>query len=739
MTRKYFLLTLAAWLLCSMSALAIPADPTPVTITQPDGSTVTVRAHGDEFFHYTATTDGFTVIKNEDGYYTYACVRDGQLTASDQLAHDPSQRTAAEQSLLAITPRHLTTNVMQLAASQMLNRRNSVMRRVGADGHMDYDKFRGLIILINYNDKSFAMDDAQSFYDGMVNTKGYSGYTASNGRQVRCPGSVRDYFCDNSMGIFDPVFDVVGPVTVPYSCTYPQSTSNSDAVFLAALDSIDGEVDFSQYDSDGNGEVDMVFFLVAGFSANFGGNDAGYLWPHMYYLWNAPQHDGMSFGLYACSTEIYGWENYYYDTNGIGTFCHEFSHVLGLPDLYDTDYTGSGGESNDPGDWDVMASGSSFNVGRSPVGYSLYERYALGFATPVVIDGPGAYSMKAINESNMGYRLNTPVDKEFFLLETRRQTGWDKYLPGEGMLVARVDSTSDNVWWMNTVNANPAHMYYELLRAGGGGNSAGDPFPGQSRVTRLDNYTTPSLQCWSGEFNEYGIEGISWDTDSAIVFTVFADTTIQSIIEDFEQMPVSTAKSTQGVQGVYAKWDFTKCGVAEPSEAGNCNGKHGVAMTSPSRIATSGVLNHKAIMVSYTIYNPTSMEAHFQLTYSVDSGATWITPGAGYLAVDASEVQTCTVNLPTDAPVMLRINQTSGSNKSKCYLDDIVIHYNGMWNEEITGDVNGDGEVTLADANAVIDLIINGGYSVAADVNGDGEVTLADVNAVIDIILGYAG
>ena len=135
----------------------------------------------------------------------------------------------------------------------MLGSRNSAMRRVGADGLMDYENFRGLIILVNYTDKKFSMSEPDAFYDDMVNTHDYTGYTLNN-RPVRMTGSVRDYFYDNSNHIFDPHFDVVGPVDVPYSCRYPQSTSRADVIFNAALAALDDDIDYSDYDTDGDEE-----------------------------------------------------------------------------------------------------------------------------------------------------------------------------------------------------------------------------------------------------------------------------------------------------------------------------------------------------------------------------------------------------------------------------------------------------------------------------------------------------
>ena len=724
-------------LLC-LVARAIPADTTPIKVTQPDGTTITIVLHGDEFFHYTTTSDGYTIIKNTAGYYTYARLDGERLVASDRIARDPTQRSAADRSVLSGLPKGLISNEMAQTGAKRLNQRNSTMHRVGADGLMDYENFRGLIILINYTDKHFSMSNAGDFYDDMVNTHDYTGYTLNN-RFVPMTGSVRDYYYDNSNHIFDPHFDVMGPVNVPYPCRYPQSTSRCDVIFRAALDSIDSQVDFSQYDTDGDGYVDMVFFLVAGYSANYSGNDEDYLWPHMYYLFNMPGRDGVQFGLYACSTEIAGWEGYYSSVNGIGTFCHEFGHVLGLPDLYDTDYSGSGGESLNPGKWSIMAGGSGDNFGRNPVGYSLYERYALGFTAPQLLDEAGDYSLPPIDESNLGYRLDTPNPDEFFLIENRQPGKWDKFLPGHGMMVARVDSSETYVWWQNTVNCNPNHMYYEILRAKYiGQDSEYDPFPGAGEVTSITNFTNPSITTWDKSFNDLILMNIA-EQDGFIHFQLQPDTSILNIIEDFELMPVTSNENAKNVRGVYTHWNFSKCAVTSP-EDGQCNGSHAVGMKKPSMIATAEPLNIIPYAVHYTVFNPTTSSANFKLTYSVDSGKTWMDPANNVLTVEAKSSRSATFNLPIDAPIMFRINQTSGSAKLCCYLDDIKLYYQDTWGPAvIMGDVNGDGEVNIADVSMVIDIILSGDVEIeagkAADVNNDGEINISDVNTLIDIIL----
>jgi len=724
-----------------VSLKAVPADPTPIQVTQPDGSTLTIKLHGDEFFHFTSTVDGYTVVKNMAGYYTYARLDGDRLVASDRIARNADQRTVADRAALAGIPKGLTSRSMVQSGTRMLNRRNSAMRRVGSDGMMDYDNFKGLIILINYTDKKFTMPDANAFYDDMVNTHDYTGYTLRN-RVVRMTGSVRDYYYDNSNQQFDPHFDVVGPVNVPYKCTDQQSTNNSAEIFDSALAAVDDDINFADYDTDGDGFVDMVFFLVAGLSANYGGNNEAYLWPHMYYLYYATPRDGVRFGLYACSTEIAGWEGYYSDVNGIGTFCHEFGHVLGLPDLYDTDYTDSGGESLNPGQWSIMSGGSGNNFGRNPVGYSLYERYALGFTTPTLLQEDGEYLMSALDVSNGGYRLNTPNENEFFLIENRQMGKWDRFLPGHGMMVARVDSTDERVWWQNTVNCDPKHMYYELLRSHyNGQDSDHDPFPGADGVTSITNFTNPGLLTWDRSFNDYAIYHITEHDGGIISFTLERDTSILEIVEDFEVMPATSNMSAKQVQGVFTCWNFSKSAVTDAAPADQCNGHKAVAMKKPSMISTSEPLNIIPYAVRFTIFNPSNSKANFKFTYSVDSGKTWLDPNRGIVTIEAKSVQTNTVNLPTSALIMFRINQTSGSDKVNCYLDDIKLYYKETWAPEfVTGDVNGDGEVNIADINEVLDIILSNDFTgrsfmARADVNDDGEINVADINMIINLIV----
>lgn len=743
---KKTLLLLAMGIL-SLVSQAVPADPTPSKVTQPDGTTLTVVLHGDEFLNYLTTSDGYTVVKNKAGYFTYARLDGNQLVAGDRIARD--NRTAADNAYLAALPKGLKSKSMVERGSKMLNHRNEVLRGIGHGGHMDYSKFRGLIVLINYTDRKF--DDyvpsnytPQDFYEQMINGHDYKGFTLPAGTKVECMGSVRDYYYDNSFQQFDPHFDILGPVDVPFACTDAHQF-NCDSIFFAALEALDPEVDFSQYDTDEDGTADMVFFLVAGHGSDYSANNRDYLWPHMKDFTDSPVLDGVNFKLYACSTNMIGEENEYYivynNVAGIGTICHEFSHCLGLPDFYDTDSDGSGGVNHAyPLTWSIMASGFKNNNGRNPAGYSLYERYALGFAQPTLIDAEGTIELPALEKSNMGYRLNTANENEFFLIENRQRIKWDKNLPGPGMLIFRVDSTNVEVWENNLVNANPNHNYYELLRANFNGmnDSPRDPFPGTTNVTSITNATQPSLRTWDGKLSHYALMNIA-EADSIITFDVIIDKS-KSSIEDFEKMPVGATLNERGVAGVYANWDFYNCAVVDTAQVGN---GHVVAMRNGSYFNTAENLNKIPKVVRFKIYNPTSTGVMITPQYSTNNGGRWkgldTYPYDVYVTAGSTAEATIT-SLPTNAPIMLRLKQTSGSSSEYCYIDDIEICYEETWEPEfVLGDVNDDGFVNIADVTGLIDYLLNNDASLinmnAADVSADGMINISDVTDLIDMLL----
>lgn len=498
------IISLLALLLWQGAVMAVPAWPSVTQARQPDGTTLNIRLHGDEYLHYCTTADGYTIIRNAQGYYVYAEeLANGELAATNRVAHDAAQRTEEEQTWLQSRTKYQKPKMSEKSTRMRIaegRRRSQAMasRRALARNRApryDYKNFRGLILLVEYKDRPFSSNEYADILDKMVNSENYTGYDDSEYGVYS--GSVRDYFSDNSNHLFTPHFEVVGPIPIDFSQYDANSNSSTDFYKLAqaAITDADLYVDFSKFDGDRDGKVDLVYFIFSGISAHYGDNDKRLLWPHAYAL--SPngkiECDGVEIDRYACSTELLGEnENYVYE--GIGTICHEFSHVLGLPDLYDSDEEESGGKSNDPSDWSLMASGGHLNYGRTPAGLGLFERWVMGFATPETITETGTYQIQPVGTSNSGYRMNSAVDGEFFLMEYRHPIyKWDKYLPGQGMLVYRVDSTDVAPWNENKVNADPEHNCYELIRAGGGqGATSSDPFPGAFKVTKLGNKTEPA-------------------------------------------------------------------------------------------------------------------------------------------------------------------------------------------------------------------------------------------------------
>jgi M6 family metalloprotease-like protein len=732
--------------LVAVAANAVPAVPHPINVTQPDGTNLTIKIVGDEFFNYHTTVDGYTLVRDESGYFVYALSENDNLVASKVIAHNQGERTASESQFVGSLKKGLFSKVDARAGKQKRAAVDAATKAAGAKAaQYDYNNFRGLIVLVDYNDLQFTRSDAQDFYYHMANEANYTGFVNEDGTPNpygECTGSVRDYYYDNSQGRFSPTFDVVGPVHLNnYSVDDHNKWDNTGEIWAAALNQVNSQVDFTQYDGDNDGNIDMIFFIGAGSGSNSDGSST-HLWPHKSDLyWEYVILDGKRARTYACSTE-YLYDMYYGILDGIGTICHEFSHVLGLPDLYDTDYESGGGQSQHPGDWDIMSGGSYQNYSRTPVAYSLYDRYSIGFANAQIINNLGEYSLNQIGSSGEGYILNTPENNVKFYLENRQNTKWDTYAPGHGMLICRVDSTNISVWDSNDVNCNPSHNYYVLLRAGNGTGyeQADDAFPaGASFIT---NTTTPNLRTWNGLACEYVITNIR-EQDGVIYFNVGNDSSLQSVVEDFEEMPVVADPPSDDVQGVYTKWKFVNSYVTNPG-SDYCNGEHAAVMKKPSALTMTEDVRYVSYMVTFNAYNSSTTQAKFILYCSTDKGNTWNAVanqnGETTTTVGANSNSTLQYTFNMDVPARYRISMSAGASTYKAYVDDFTIHYTDVIpdTEPKPGDVNGDGNVTAADITVLYNFLLNGDVSdlVNGDQNHDGIITSNDVTSVYNILLG---
>lgn len=452
-------------------AQAVPAYRGWVTKSQPDGTTITVRQGGDEYYHYWENEAGQQVRLGDDGYWQVVGATPTPATVAERRASNPIYRS-------------------KMAAIDA-DAANGPARAVGTKNLAP----RGLFILVNFSDKSFNASNTQAAMNDMMNAESYT----YNG----AVGSARKYFIDQSNGAYTPTFDVVGPVTLTKATSYYGSNKNGEQgedmyagdMIIEACKLADSQfgVDFTRYDNDNDGKVDFVYVIYAG-KGEADGGAASTVWPHNWTLSSARYYgnctysasqckvDGKTIDNYACSGELNGSTN---RRAGIGTLCHEFSHVLGLPDFYDTNYSTNYNNSLTPGDWDIMDGGSYNGSGNCPPNYSVWEKYFFGWTTPRILNAPANITLTTgysdsyqINSTGSLGAWNSTATQ--YYIENRQQTGWDKSLPGHGMLVWKVMYNS-SAWTGNTPNNTANNPRYTVVSAKGTAKVQGtnyDTYPG---------------------------------------------------------------------------------------------------------------------------------------------------------------------------------------------------------------------------------------------------------------------
>ena len=429
---KKILLTLMLMTL-TMSMMAVPAKKGLwKTLPTDDGSQVKAMLVGDEFGHYWKGADG----------RRYA-LADGQFKELPATAMEAgAQRRAKAQQHRAA----------RLVGANSLSADGRMMAQRRAANPAHFGKKKGLILLVNFKDLKFQTNHNQALYNNVANT---SGYTDKNGFK----GSVADYFKDQSRGQFELTFDVVGPVTVSKNAKYyGENDENGDdkhpeeMVVEAIKLAKDLVTDWSVYDWDGDGEVDQVMIIYAGEGEADGGSEDT-IWPHEWELVYVGKDfdvvDGIKINTYAVANEGYQGENNLM-INGIGTVCHEFSHCLGLLDMYDVSYSGNYGM----GEWSLMDGGTYNGNGFVPSGYTSYDKYCVGWIEPTELtSAQEVKNMRALTDADDVYIIkNAAHPDEYYLLENRQQKGWDAYTPAKGMLILHVDY-DPMIWYYNLINS----------------------------------------------------------------------------------------------------------------------------------------------------------------------------------------------------------------------------------------------------------------------------------------------
>lgn len=472
---------------------AVRAYPYPVNITQPDGSTLTIRLYGDEFRSFRTTEDGYLIKQSAAGYYNIALIDNtGEIVATNIKAKDVQKRSQQDIKLLESIAKPDVNALLQKAKTSYRKAPAQTLTTEIQKVYPCSGTPKSLIILVNFQDLAFVVSNPQVSFTNLLNQEGYS----TNGGT----GSARDYFRSASYGQFNPQFDVVGPLLLPQNYAYYGANDSQgndlrpqQMVIDACKAADNAGVDFTQYDTDNDGYVDNIFIYYAGYNEAENGPE-NTIWPHR---WNLPNTttkcDNKIIFDYACSSELRGSTG----TNmcGIGTFVHEFGHVLDLPDYYHTD---------DPDKstldyWSVMDMGPYLNLGRTPPTYSAYDRFYLGWLSPQQVSSPSNLELLPLyqgltppaNKEKQSYLLSAtthnllganPSPKEFFMVEYRKKTGWDAYLPGEGMLIWHIDF-DQTAWYNNSPNnytgtsqTSSSHMRVYLQPLSGSSTTPGSAF-----------------------------------------------------------------------------------------------------------------------------------------------------------------------------------------------------------------------------------------------------------------------
>lgn len=503
-------------LIGTATAVAVPAKRTPFTVTQPDGTTLTLRLYGDERMHFLLTDDDKIVVEDGVGIYSYGRITpEGTIVSTGITARDAVRRTVGQDAL--------TTSLSDIDMAELVLKREKArpvhalkydvpMRtaksRKNASRAMGYPqkgmgrftsnyprtgKIKGLVVLVEYTDVVFNgayETNAHDYFSALLNHDNFS--------ELGATGSAAQYFREQSMGQFDPEFVLVGPVKLSQNRAYYGTNDawgdDEKAVDMIeeACKLIDDQVNFADFDNDGDGYVDNVFVFYAG-TGEASGGPAESIWPHSWELEEGGINltlDGVKISSYACTNELQSGL-----PDGIGTFCHEFSHVMGLPDLYVTSMSGGNWT---PDEYSILDYGPYNNNSRTPPAYSAYERNAMGWLEPIIVDKGTFITLEDIKSSNRAMLIATAKDNEFFLFENRQKTGWDEYIPGHGMLIWHIDYQA-SVFDNNRVNNTRSHNYVDLVEANNqaGSNMPAYPWPGTLKKTEYTYQTTPKFQDWS--------------------------------------------------------------------------------------------------------------------------------------------------------------------------------------------------------------------------------------------------
>lgn len=573
------ILFIITFILVSTASWAVKAYPFPVTITQPDGTQLTIIGHGDEHFHWLTTTDGTLVVRQGNGYYVASVRADGTLSATTQLAHNKENRKVEETLLAKQQDMNLFFYTGKTKASKSrakLRDEAPIMKGREITGST-YFPHKGtpkaVVILAQFKDVKFKISDPKKSFNQYLN--GEKSPEDYGNRESSNYSSVAQYFKDMSYGQFVPQFDVYGPVTVSQNLAYyggsdPNGQDEKvDELVEEACELVDSEVDFTQYPfAEGSKNV-LVYVIYAGYGQSISGNSNDCLWAKS---WGgiSKTFDGMRIARCGINNELNGYPGAfssapYYGINGIGLFCHEFSHCMGMPDFYPT-VVDAHIDNQALEFWSLMDTGEYTRNGYYPTAYTAWEREAFGWLEiETLTENQQGVELVNLDRKGKAYRIyndNDASQNEYYIVQNIEKAGWNTYQYGQGMLVFHVNYDA-NAFSLTSNSVNnkkgsprmtivPADgilytsysIYDETDNPSGTINRetylnsmAGDTYPGSQNVTTLsDESNLVNFKPYQGSQLNKFFTNIT-ETDNVVTFDFYNGTpsSIQEIDLEKEQ------------------------------------------------------------------------------------------------------------------------------------------------------------------------------------------------------------
>jgi len=527
--KRLFILVLTTVLFATQQIFAVPAYPNPINYTLPDGSQITIQLRGNEWINWAETLDGFTLLRNSEGFFEYATLNEqGDLILSGVRVYDMPRQASGNQDFLHTLEKGLMFSEYQIETKLQLRRiKDEFLQESVENGLRQVSgSVRIPVILVGFADRPFTRS-ANDFHM-LFNQLNYTVGGAT--------GSVRDYFRDVSYGALDLQADIFGPFTLPNPISfYDNNCGGGDSRNMARL-AIDsafhiGGANFADYAV--NGVVNTVHIIFAGYCQAAGAPACQSIWSHAWAFWPPRNYNGVSISRFSTSPELRG--NTGTNLGTIGTIVHELGHsLLDWPDFYSVNRGAGTGNCVDLWTWCLMAAGcwnGPFGMsGATPARPSAWAVVDAGWVPEITLLTPQDVTIPNPLQTGVVYRINTTTPNEYFLLENRQRVGWDAFIPTGGMLIYHIDRASTaalNDWARNEVLTHCSRRRLYIKQAGcatvngcAGGNRTSDAWP-RAGFTEFTDNSTPNARSWAGTNTNRPITGITHNTSARTISFAF--------------------------------------------------------------------------------------------------------------------------------------------------------------------------------------------------------------------------